>query len=135
MTESSSLSVQSFLTFQKNLVAFFDELIEMFPREGDFVIYRIMVKDQIPITELVKHISEYLLPQKDKVENAIKSALETGNAVPFDQTIGQLFNQFGGFDKAAHYKRMFDEMDNDSKIAIWKWLKLFIHLLKKCEKC
>ena len=127
-------SVQAVHTFHKNLVSFFDELIDMFPEEGDFVLYRIMVKDQVPITEVIRHISEYLLPEKEAVKEAIKHAVEDGNVAPFNQRINDMFAKLGGTSKTTNYKKMFDEMDDESKIAIWKWLQLFIHLLEKCRK-
>jgi hypothetical protein len=128
MTES----IQAMQTLHKNLVAFIDELIDMFPNEGDFVILRIMVKDRVPITDLVPHLSFYLLPEKDAVKLAIKNAL-AGNPGLFNERINDMFAQFGGL-TTTNYKKLFDDMDNENKIVIWKWLHLFIHLLEKCQK-
>lgn len=124
--------MQAFQTLQTNLVSFFDELIEMFPTEGDFVIYRIMVKDRIPITKIVEMMSEYLLPEKEAVKAAVKVAIG-GNPAPFNERINSMFSNFGG-SGAKSYKLLFDNMDTDSKIAIWKWLHVFIHLLEKCKQ-
>ena len=127
------MSVQVVQTFHRSLVSFFDELIEMFPTEQQFVLYRIMVKDQIPITELIRQISGYLLPEKEAVKVALSSALGKGDAAPFNERIHAMFAQFGGASETTTYKKMFDEMDKDSKIAIWQWLQLFIQLLEKCN--
>jgi hypothetical protein len=128
-----SSSVQALQALQTNLVAFFDELIEMFPSEGDFVIYRIMIKDRIPITEVVKMMAEYLLPEKDSVKASVKEAI-AGNAAPFNDRINSMFSKFGGgSSEVKSYKLLFDNMDKDSKIAIWKWLNVFIHLIEKCQ--
>ena len=125
-------SVQALQTLQTNLVSFFDELIEMFPTEGDFVVYRIMVKDRIPITEVVKMMSEYLLPETESVKISVKAAI-AGNPAPFNDRINSMFSKFGGGKEAKSYKKLFDGMDQDSKVAIWKWLHVFIHLLEKCQ--
>jgi hypothetical protein len=131
---SSDQSVQAIQAFHKNIVAFCDELIEMFPNESDFVVYRIMVKDRLPITEVIKHMSTYLLPEKEFIKSALKSATN-GNIMPFNERINQLFAEFGGnnYNEAKNYKQLFDGMDNESKIAIWKWLLAFIHLIEKCQ--
>ena len=130
-----SESIQAMQTLHKNLVSFFDELIDMFPNEGDFVIYRIMVKDRVPITELFPILSYYLLPEKDAVKTAIKNAL-AGNPSPFHEKINDMFDQFGGGSSHAttNYKRLFDNMDRENKTVIWKWLHVFIHLIEKCQR-
>ena len=48
------MDVQILEKFQRSLVAFFDELVEMFPNE-EFVYLRIMVKDRIPSTQIIKY--------------------------------------------------------------------------------
>jgi len=129
-----SESIQAMQTLHKNLVSFFDELIDMFPNEGDFVIYRIMVKDRVPITDLVPILSHYLLPEKEAVKVAIKNAL-AGNPSSFHDKINDMFAQFGGGSpQTTNYKRLFDDMDNENKTVIWKWLHVFIHLIEKCQR-
>ena len=124
--------IQAMQTLHKNLVSFFDELIDMFPNEGDFVIFRIMVKDRVPITDLVPHLSRYLLPEKEFVKTAIKNAL-AGNPCMFNDKINDMFAQFGTSYSTTNFKQLFDEMDDENKIVIWKWLHVFIHLLEKCQ--
>ena len=68
----SDTQVQAMHTLHKNLVSFFDELIDMFPSEGDFVVYRILVKDRVPMTEIVNYMSMYLLPEKDVSKQPLK---------------------------------------------------------------
>ena len=126
------MSIQAYQVLQTNLVAFLDELIEMFPTEGDFVIYRIMVKDRIPIIDVASMMAEYLLPEKESVKVAVKAAIG-GNPAPFNDRINMMFSKFGGVSEIKSYKALFDDMDNDSKTAIWKWLHVFIHLLEKCK--
>ena len=126
--------MQAMQTLHKNLVSFFDELIDMFPNEGDFVIYRIMVKDRVPITDLVPILARYLLPEKEAVKMAIKNAL-AGNPSAFHDKINDMFAQFGGGSPhTTNYKRLFDDMDNENKTVIWKWLHVFIHLIEKCQR-
>ena len=128
--------IQVYQTLHKNLVSFLDELIEIFPNEGDFVVFRIMVKDRIPIIEIARYMEYYLLPEKESVKNALKSAIN-GNPTPFNERLNEMFGKFSGSDKVGsyvtNYKQLFDGLDDDNKLAIWKWLHVFIHLLEKCQ--
>ena len=47
------MDIQILEKFQKSLVNFFDELIDMFPNEKDFILIRILIKDQIPSTQIM----------------------------------------------------------------------------------
>lgn len=131
--------IQVYETLQTNLVSFLDELIEIFPNEGDFVLFRIMVKDRIPIIEIAKYMEHYLLPEKEAVKTALKSAIN-GNPSPFNTKLNDMFNKFAGkadsenVGYVTNYKQLFDSLDNDNRVAIWKWLHVFIHLLEKINK-
>lgn len=131
--------IQVYETLQTNLVSFLDELIEIFPNEGDFVLFRIMVKDRIPIIEIAKYMEYYLLPEKDAVKIALKSAIN-GNPAPFNSKLNDMFNKFAGkadndnVGYVTNYKQLFDSLDDDNRVAIWKWLHVFIHLLEKINK-
>lgn len=48
--------------FRMVLVSFLDELIEQFPHEGDFVIIRIFIKDQVPMADVLGRFIRDLLP-------------------------------------------------------------------------
>lgn len=128
--------IQVYQTLQTNLVSFLDELIEIFPHEGDFVVFRIMVKDRIPIIDIARYMEYYLLPEKEAVKNALKSAIN-GNPTPFNERLNEMFGKFAGRDGVGgyvtNYKQLFDSLDDENKLAIWKWLHVFIHLLEKCQ--
>ena len=131
--------IQVYETLQTNLVSFLDELIEIFPNEGDFVLFRIMVKDLIPIIEIAKYMEFYLLPEKEAVKTALKSAIN-GNQAPFNNKLNDMFNKFAGkadsdnVGYVTNYKQLFDILYNDNSVSIWKWLNVFIHILEKINK-
>ena len=52
MTSNSVLILNE---FKKGLISFFDELIEQFPEHGDLVVIRILLKDQLPVTQIMNH--------------------------------------------------------------------------------
>jgi hypothetical protein len=111
----------SYSNLHNTIVSFFDELVDMFPKEGDFVALRIMIKDQIPVTQLVKHFKSTLLPEKELVK--------TRNKTFFDKNV--LFTYVG----EAHsqkFKKLFHGLDDEDQESIWKWLDAFVMLTEKC---
>jgi hypothetical protein len=46
-------SIEILLEFKNSLVTFFDELIDQFPEEGDLIMVRIFLKDQMPIENVM----------------------------------------------------------------------------------
>lgn len=107
--------------FKRNLIMFFDELIEMFPNLGEFVMIRILLKDQVPITEVMNHFISNILPEK----NMIKSRddviiLERDIFFPKSRTL-----EFKGL------RSVWTSLDDEDKDTIWKWLDSFVFF---CER-
>ena len=79
--------------FKNSLITFIDELIPQFPEEGDLVIIRIFLKDQVPIADVMNHIIHMILPLKQLVvskdesffldNNVLFSALNSGKVNHF----------------------------------------------------
>ena len=107
---------------QQSIVAFFDELIDMFPNEGDFVMVRFMIKDRIPATQLVEHFTKNLLPEKEVIK-ARKFSF-------FDKNV--LLSQLGQ-EKGENFKKLVLSLDKEDMSVIWKWLDAFCILTEKCR--
>lgn len=108
--------------FRTQLVNFLDELIEQFPLEGDFVLIRMFIKDQIPVTDILGRFNRDLLPLKDEV----KSRNETfflDNTILY--TGGKIQNS-----KIDHFKNLWlsDKLDSSDKETIWDWMDLFMKI-------
>jgi hypothetical protein len=56
-----------------HLVSFLDELIETFPQEPDFIIFRILVKDKLDTEDIMNYIVNRLCPLQDMVKNKNES--------------------------------------------------------------
>lgn len=110
--------------FQKSLVAFFDELIEMFPDEKDFILIRILIKDQIPSTQIMGYF-EMVMSNKD-----IVSSIERRD----DNFI--LSNVlFSKISKSDVFKNLWlSRLDSDDKIMIWDWVDSFSRMTKEYMK-
>lgn len=109
--------------FKRLLIGFLDELIEQFPNEGDLVIARVFLKDQIPITIVLNYFLQELLPHKTVIE----------------QRDEQFFLQndilFGALnkDKVGHFRKLWRSpaLDNQDRDLIWQWFDGFIRLTER----
>ena len=101
--------------FQKNIVRFFDELIEMFPNEKDFILIRILVKDQIPSTQIMSYF-EMVMKNKE-----IISSIERR-----DDTFILSNVLFSKISNSTVFKNLWEKhLDNDDKEMIWSWVDSF----------
>lgn len=111
--------------FRQKLISFFDELIEQFPEEGDLVVLRIFIGDQVPIIDIMNTFIVKLLPLRNMVKTRDeKFFLE--NEILF-QKIDPT--------KVSYFKHLWmsDKLDEDDKIVIWKWFDLFVSLVDKYQ--
>lgn len=109
------------LQLKNQLVSFFDELIESFPNETDFIVFRIFIKDRIPITDIMKYICTFLCPLKKQVEEKDEK---------FFIEHDLLFDQFdeGRIKKVNHFKNLWlsPNVNDEDRITLWNWFQSFI---------
>lgn len=112
-----------------NLVNFLDELIETVPNEPDFVIFRIFINDQIPITDIMQYIVDKLCPLQELVKNKDEHFFLNHNV---------LFERLGqkGTSRVNHFKKLWmsGTLDKDDKDTIWKWFNSFLYLANKYKE-
>ena len=120
MMESEKLNLMK--EFRQQLVNFLDEIIEQFPYEGDFVLIRMFIKDQIPVTDILGRFIRDLLPLKDVVKKRDESFF-LNNTILY--TGGKI-----GTDKIDHFKNLWlsDKMDSSDRDIIWQWMNLFVDI-------
>ena len=101
--------------FQKSLVTFFDELVEMFPNEKDFILIRILVKDQIPSTQIISYFELVMLNKE------IISSIERRDD---DFILSNVL--FSKISKSDVFKNLWQtRLDKDDKKMIWDWVDMF----------
>jgi hypothetical protein len=108
--------------FRNQLVNFLDELIEQFPMEADFVLIRMFIKDQVPVTDILGRFIQDLLPLRSVVENRNEqfflenTILYTGAQVKVD--------------KVDHFKELWKSknLDDMDRKVIWEWMDLFMKI-------
>ena len=115
--------------FKNNLISFFDELIDLFPTEPDLVIIRIFLKDQIPIEEVIIIFNNTINMDNQKFRKMIKDR----NELFFLES--NIFDSISKT-KVVHFKKLWrsDQLDDDNKDVIWKWIDSFVYLGEKYIK-
>lgn len=123
--------VQILIQFKNCLISFLDELISQFPSEADLVIFRIFLKDRVPIVDVMNYFVLKLSPFKDMVKSRDED---------FFLNKCNLFENFGDNNKQSKVNKFksiwrSEILDNDDKKVIWEWFDTFIYLSEKYQSC
>jgi hypothetical protein len=120
--------IQILIEFKTALVDFFDELIEQFPDEGDLVMVRIFINDQVPIADVMSVFITRLLPLKDIVAKRDVNFFLGPSA-------SSLFEKLDK-GKVNYFKILWqsDRLDDSDRAQIWKWYDYFIIIAEKYQK-
>lgn len=120
---------QILIEFKNNLISFFDELIEQFPMEGDLIMVRVFLKDQIPIKDAMDEFILKITYNNNELKKMIK---ERNEGFFLDNNI---FDNLGK-DKINHFARLWKSgaLDQTDKNIIWKWVDSFVFYADKYIK-
>jgi len=120
------MSQQILNDFKDSLIEFLDELIVQFPNEGDLIISRIFLKDQIPICDVMNLFIEKLLPHKEAIKNRNEAFFLENDVL------------FQGFrlEKVNYFKKLWmsDNLHEDDKETIFQWFEVFIKFSEKYKQ-
>jgi hypothetical protein len=115
--------------FKRSVLEFLDELIIQFPDiSGDFVIARLLVKDQLDIREVINRINEKLLKN-----NSIRKMITDKNDQFFlaDQSIFLDVNP----ERVCRFRDIWRvRLDTQDKETVWKWMSVFVMLIDRYVK-
>ncbi len=117
------------IEFKKQLIIFFDELIAQFPSEGDFVILRIFIDNQIPIIDAMNVFNHKINKDDMKLRKMVKERNE------YFFLEHNIFDQLDK-NKVNHMKKLWrsGQLEDDDKRIIWQWFDTFIFLGDKYTK-
>ena len=120
--------IQILTDFKTALVNFFDELIEQFPEEGDLVMLRIFLNDQVPIADVMGVFIAKLLPLKEIVTKRDENFFMGPGAASLFEKLDK--------SKVNYFKILWrsDRLDADDRAQIWKWYDYFMILAEKYQK-
>jgi hypothetical protein len=117
--------------FKNSLISFLDELIVQFDQEPDLVIFRIFLKDRVPIVDVMKYFMYKILPFKSMVKNRNEDFFL--NHYSFMEDLQKDKEKKG---KINHFKKLWrsGRLDDEDKSIVWKWFDSFIFLTEKYQK-
>lgn len=123
----SSQNPQDIITeFKRLLIGFIDELIEQFPQEGDLVLARVFLNNQVPITVVINYFIKELLPLKPIIEQRDENFFLQNDIL------------FGAINrgKVGHFRRLWRSpvLDDTDRALIWKWFDYFIRITERYQQ-
>jgi hypothetical protein len=108
------------------LIRFIDDLMVKFPEEGDLIVGRVLLKDQIPIETVLSIMTVRIIPHIDHITSRN------------DQFFLREESVFGGVDEGSviKFKKLWssDRLVPDDRKAIWKWIDLMVKFAKMYNK-
>jgi len=122
----SSATVQLLQVLKQQLLRFFDELIALLPEEKDLLVMRFMLKDQIPITEVMQYILDNIMPLEPQITSRDESFF-LEHRVLFEDLKSH-------HSKVNHFKEIWQHStDPENKEALWNWFNCFVNIGKKYQ--
>ena len=115
--------------FKRNIISFIDALIYQFPKEGDLVIVRIVLKDMAKPIDIMNNFISKILPLKDVINTRDDSFFLNS------ESAASLFSEFDK-GKVNHFKRIWksSELDAEDRNIIWTWFNAFIKLAERYQE-
>jgi len=116
--------------FKNSIITFLDELIDQFPLEADLVIFRIFMKNQVPIIDIMNMFIQKLLPFKEMIVTRNEDFF-LNHCTLFDG-----MQDSNKKDSVNKFKKIWrsGNLDKDDKEVIFKWFDSFIFLAEKYQK-
>lgn len=114
--------------FKSQLIIFFDELIESFPLEGDLVVARLFIANQVPIVDLMNDFNHHINKDNQRLRKMVQDRRED---FFLHETLFTTHKE-----NLDHFKKLWrsTNMDDEDKDIIWKWVDTFIYLGDKYSK-
>lgn len=117
--------VEIMTLFKKNLIEFFDDLIEQYPQEADLIMFRFFLSEQIPVETLMQRFIQYVLPHRQKIISRDEAFFISND------------NIFGSSpkEKVIHFKNLYIGMNAENREMLFQWFDSFLMLVDKYREC
>ncbi len=110
------------MQFKSSLSKFLDELIDLFPKEGNLVIASICIKNTLPIQEVMHNFILKVLPFQHMIKQRNEKFFLEHDASIFGSETSEHVN---------HFRDLWLELDVDDKLATWQWFDLLTNLASR----
>jgi len=109
--------------FKNGLVQFIDQLIDWMPEDGDLVVTRILVNDQLPITEIMGGFIKFVYPYRDLIKKSDEKFF-LGDTRIFDEIKDQ--------SRVLSLKKLWQNprFSKDDKEKTWEWVQFFVKCME-----
>ena len=117
--------------FKTQLLAFCDELVHQFPREAEFTLIKIFLKDSIPTQKAMTLFNKAINKDSQNIKKMIHDRNDNFfiNHNPFNF----LTDHKGSISKLTLLWQ--DEtLSDENKDVIWKWVDVFVKISDKYDK-
>jgi len=118
------MSTEILSKFRTQLLNFMDELIQQFPEETDFVMFKLFLSNQMPVQTAM----ELFKKQLDMNEKCVRTMIKTRN-----ETFFFVHTNFP-FVSAEKMKRMVElwkELESSDKNVMWSWIDTLVSISDK----
>lgn len=119
--------------FKTTMANFFDELISQFPEEGDLVIIRIFLNDQVPTQDIMEGFILQINHNDNELRKMVKNRNEKffleHNVFEAESDETDVLDK----QKVNRFKKLWrsGRLDEDDKEMVWKWIDSFVYLSDK----
>lgn len=116
--------------FKEQMKLLLDDLIEVFPQEGDLVVLRVFLVDQLSIQEVMYNFIVHILGKwKEKVKKR-DATFFLENDDPFGSMPA------GAQNKVGHFRRMWlsPNLDKEDRNMIWEYFDVFLRLADQYKR-
>jgi hypothetical protein len=119
-------SIKLLTMFKTQILSFCDELIEQFPEEADFVVFKLFVDGRIPIKNAIDGFINSINRDDKKLRLMIKARNDKFfiDENPFS---------FISCDKISRFSKIWSSsnMDDEDRDVIWRWIDTFVTIADK----
>lgn len=112
------------LKFKTQLLLFIDELIQQFPHEGDFVIFKLFIANQMPIQTAM----ELFRKQLDNNEQRVRKMIELRLSDFFFVSDNFPFISASKLEKC---EVLWNDLDVTDATIMWTWIDSIVKLADK----
>jgi hypothetical protein len=115
---SLAKQMEAMSLFKKNMMDFFDDLIEQYPEEGDLIVIRFFLAEQTPVEIMIHRFIDVVLPNRQRIASRDETFFLTND------------NVFGASpkDKVMHFRELYLRMDDTERATLWDWFQSFVAL-------
>lgn len=118
------MSTEVLAKFRTQLLNFMDELIQQFPEETDFVMFKLFLSNQMPIQTAI----ELFQKQLDRNEKCVRTMIKSRNEKFFFEESNF---PFVSGEKMKRMVELWKDLESGDKDVMWSWIDSLVSISDK----